>query len=208
MMMYPQTDIQLFDQLCNFPPETLHHPGRGYHHCNNNNNINNNNNNNNNNNLPFNMHYSTFNHQDFPYMHCEQTNLEKKWMKKRKFRPEVPEEIVKQRQLRRNERERARQNRLNDAFDVLRNTIPEFLTPFKRGGKLTQIETLRLARHYISSLKNVLDDKEDEDDVINVKQEIWPHISANKNKRCWGVHFNCIRIIPTSQIYDVKLGFQ
>jgi len=105
--------------------------------------------------------YHCYNYQDFPALF----NMEgsgsgednKTWKKRATRKRNLPQKVVRERQLRRNERERARQNRLNDAFDVLRDTIPTFLTPCKKGQKLTQIETLRLAKHYIASLRDVLE---------------------------------------------------
>ncbi len=78
----------------------------------------------------------------------------------RKARTSISKSIKRQRQLRRNERERERQGRLNSAFDVLRGSIPSFLAPYKHEQKLTQIETLRLAKYYISSLKGMLDEND------------------------------------------------
>lgn len=134
--------------------------------------------------------YHCYNYQDFPaYFNYNNNNTNefnnqggnsvtsvKAWRKggpkqvvvgrKRK----LPEKILRERQLRRNERERARQNRLNDAFDVLRNTIPDFLTPCKTGQKLTQIETLKLARHYIGSMRELLDSGTPIDTVIREQE--------------------------------------
>ena len=107
--------------------------------------------------------YHCYNYQDFPALfnmgECGNSITEagKPWKKRTTRKRNLPQKVVRERQLRRNERERARQNRLNDAFDVLRDTIPTFLTPCKKGQKLTQIETLRLAKHYISSLREVLE---------------------------------------------------
>ncbi len=78
----------------------------------------------------------------------------------RKGRQTVSKSVKRQRQLRRNERERERQGRLNSAFDVLRGSIPSFLAPYKHEQKLTQIETLILAKYYISSLKGMLEESE------------------------------------------------
>ena len=64
--------------------------------------------------------------------------------KETKRERDISPQTKKKRQMRRNERERARQNRINKAFDILRKTIPDYLTPCKSGQKLTQIETLRL----------------------------------------------------------------
>ena len=85
----------------------------------------------------------------------------------RKGRAKVTESVRRQRQLRRNERERERQARLNSAFDVLRGSIPSFLAPYKDEQKLTQIETLRLAKYYIRSLKGMLEECEKEDAVCD-----------------------------------------
>lgn len=96
---------------------------------------------------------------------------------RRKGQAKISETVKRKRQLRRNERERERQARLNNAFDVLRGSIPSFLAPYKEEQKLTQIETLRLAKYYIRSLKGMLEeyeeDKEDDDsaDVDNEKKE-------------------------------------
>ena len=115
--------------------------------------------------------YHCYNYQDFPVyfnntggvvprVSAHQGGNTKAWRAKRVIarKRKLPEKVLRERQLRRNERERARQNRLNDAFDVLRNTIPEFLTPCKTGQKLTQIETLKLAKHYIASMRELLTD--------------------------------------------------
>ena len=113
--------------------------------------------------------YHCYNYQDFPVcfnntggaaVDAPQSGNTKAWRAKRVVarKRKLPEKVLRERQLRRNERERARQNRLNDAFDVLRNTIPEFLTPCKTGQKLTQIETLKLAKHYIGSMRELLTD--------------------------------------------------
>ena len=114
----------------------------------------------------FDLHYTNFNHQDFLlFRGCEEND---KWQQQNsRIKENLPHRVIKERQIRRNERERARQNRLNEAFDVLRNTIPEFLTPYKKGQKLTQIETLRLAKHYIGSLKDILNNDND----ITIKTE-------------------------------------
>ncbi|XP_066929605.1 uncharacterized protein [Clytia hemisphaerica] len=109
--------------------------------------------------------YHCYNYQDFPAFYNTESPFPavptKPWRKRVTKKRKLPEKVLRERQLRRNERERARQNRLNDAFDVLRDTIPEFLTPCKKGQKLTQIETLRLAKHYIGSLRELLDGPSD-----------------------------------------------
>jgi len=79
----------------------------------------------------------------------------------------VPAPVKRYRQLRRNARERERQGRLNSAFDVLRGVIPDYLSGKGPEGKLTQIETLRLATHYIEALSELLDDDETKTMTMN-----------------------------------------
>ena len=100
--------------------------------------------------------YGQLNQQHSYFMEYQQP-VELTTTRSRK-RGSVSKSLKRQRQLRRNERERERQARLNSAFDVLRGSIPAFLAPYKNEQKLTQIETLRLAKYYISSLKGMLDE--------------------------------------------------
>lgn len=58
------------------------------------------------------------------------------------------------RRLESNERERMRMHSLNDAFQALREVIPH--VTMER--KLSKIETLTLAKHYIMALTNVICD--------------------------------------------------
>ena len=76
----------------------------------------------------------------------------------RKQKVTIPPNVKRYRQLRRNARERERQGRLNSAFDVLRGVIPDYLSGKGPERKLTQIETLRLATHYIMALGEMLED--------------------------------------------------
>ena len=54
------------------------------------------------------------------------------------------------------ERERKRQQRLKEAFDVLRTVIPDNFSGIEPGDRLTRIQTLRLAKKYIASLRQLL----------------------------------------------------
>ena len=90
---------------------------------------------------------------------AKKTNVKKTLPKERKReRRVIPATVKRNRQLRRNARERERQSRLNNAFDVLRGVIPDYLTGKGPERKLTQIETLRLAQHYIMALTELLQD--------------------------------------------------
>ena len=54
------------------------------------------------------------------------------------------------------ERERKRQQRLKEAFEVLRTVIPDYFSGIEPGERLTTIKTLRLAKKYIASLHQLL----------------------------------------------------
>lgn len=54
-----------------------------------------------------------------------------------------------------NARERVRMNDMNEAFDLLRNLIPNY----PAGRKLSKIDTLRLAKAYIKDLAELLQDE-------------------------------------------------
>lgn len=101
--------------------------------------------------------------QCFPWIFREQAPKKSEESRKhvgRRPKVTVPASVKRYRQLRRNARERERQGRLNSAFDVLRSVIPDYLSGKGPEGKLTQIETLRLATHYIGALSEMLDDED------------------------------------------------
>ena len=54
------------------------------------------------------------------------------------------------------ERENRRQQRLREAFDVLRTVIPDYFSERESGDRLTRIKTLRLATKYIALLRHLL----------------------------------------------------
>lgn len=117
--------------------------------------------------LPLNVQVQDYNllHSQLFYQDCQRP-IQLTTTVSRKGQSKVSETIKRQRQLRRNERERERQARLNSAFDVLRGSIPSFLAPYKEDQKLTQIETLRLAKYYIRSLKGMLEECEKDSDPV------------------------------------------
>jgi len=55
------------------------------------------------------------------------------------------------------ERERKRQMRLKEAFNVLRSVIPDFFSKREPGDRLSRIQTLRVAKKYIASLYELLE---------------------------------------------------
>lgn len=98
----------------------------------------------------------------FPWSLFEDSQSEKEQdipKSARRNKVTVSQTVRRHRQLRRNARERERQGRLNSAFDVLRGVIPDYLSGKGPERKLTQIETLRLATHYILALSEMLEEE-------------------------------------------------
>ena len=75
----------------------------------------------------------------------------KRGPKKKKMTKERVEKL-KQRRLKANTRERSRMHGLNEALDELRKYVP----CYSKTQKLSKIETLRLARNYISAMSEIL----------------------------------------------------
>ena len=71
-----------------------------------------------------------------------------------------PPPLSKYRRRTANSRERNRMREINDAFDVLRQAIPDYQETGE-GSKMTKITTLRLALNYISALRGMLGYEED-----------------------------------------------
>lgn len=72
--------------------------------------------------------------------------------KKVKGSPKVTPDVMKKRRLAANARERRRMNNLNDAYEKLRDVLPNF-GPDK---KLSKFETLQMAQTYMNELKEIL----------------------------------------------------
>lgn len=77
-------------------------------------------------------------------------------MRKRKRSNEVPTVVLKQRRLAANARERRRMDSLNIAFNRLREVLP---AAFHDDGerKLSKMETLQMAQHYIDILIKIVE---------------------------------------------------
>ncbi|KAJ7386439.1 hypothetical protein OS493_008567 [Desmophyllum pertusum] len=54
-------------------------------------------------------------------------------------------------------RERGRQRRIREAFNVLRTVIPDYLSEREPGDRLSRIQTLRMAKNYIVMLYEMLE---------------------------------------------------
>lgn len=66
-------------------------------------------------------------------------------------------EKVNKRRVNNTNRERVRQKRIREAFDVLRSVIPDYFSQREPGDRLSRIKTLRLAKKYIDMLRDLLE---------------------------------------------------
>ncbi|XP_068153064.1 helix-loop-helix protein delilah [Drosophila tropicalis] len=88
--------------------------------------------------------------------------------KKAKTKAKAPP-LSKYRRKTANARERSRMKEINQAFETLRNSVPQAITgedPTSANEKLTKITTLRMAMKYINMLNECLEDPSYENDFI------------------------------------------
>ncbi|EDW84125.1 uncharacterized protein Dwil_GK13968 [Drosophila willistoni] len=88
--------------------------------------------------------------------------------KKSKTKAKAPP-LSKYRRKTANARERSRMKEINQAFETLRNSVPQAITgedPTSANEKLTKITTLRMAMKYINMLNECLEDPSYENDFI------------------------------------------
>lgn len=84
-----------------------------------------------------------------------------------------PAPLSKYRRKTANARERSRMREINQAFETLRNAVPQmYSTHSGSNEKLTKITTLRLAMKYISSLSAVLSGSEVTHDLLSDCSEL------------------------------------
>ena len=87
-----------------------------------------------------------------------QTTGRKKGGRKKNLRPPSPT-ILKLRREAANARERKRMNGLNDAFERLREVVPNMTAE----QKMSKIETLRMAQAYIKTLAGIMDSEQEQE---------------------------------------------
>ena len=97
------------------------------------------------------------NHSTFPVTRSDQ-ETEKQMSTHSRTKPLMFEKSqVKRRTATNTHRERVRQKRIREAFDVLRSVIPDYFSQREPGDKLTRIKTLRIAKKYIVMLHELLE---------------------------------------------------
>lgn len=92
--------------------------------------------------------YTSYDQQQLPMSSSPKPSTSKKT----KGMPKVTPDVMKKRRLAANARERRRMNNLNDAYEKLRDVLPNF-GPDK---KLSKFETLQMAQTYMNELKEIL----------------------------------------------------
>ena len=98
---------------------------------------------------------SYFSGTQSPFSPAQSGNPRKKGGRKKNLRPPSPS-ILKLRREAANARERKRMNGLNDAFERLRDVVPNMTTE----QKMSKIETLRMAQAYIKNLANLVENED------------------------------------------------
>lgn len=81
----------------------------------------------------------------------------------------------KLRRIKANARERSRMHGLNEALEILRETMPDF----NLSQKLSKIETLRLAYNYIGALSDLLNEDLQPDDNKSLAEKLCAGLSQN-----------------------------
>ena len=100
--------------------------------------------------------------------------------RKKSLRPPSPS-VLKHRREAANARERKRMNGLNDAFERLREVVPNLTTE----QKMSKIETLHMAQTYIKALAGMIEREEmkvggTEEDFADIKEEYDSHSPPNR----------------------------
>ena len=100
--------------------------------------------------------------------------------RKKSTRPPSPT-VLKKRRVAANARERRRMNGLNDAFERLREVIPNLGSDHK----LSKYETLQMAQTYIGALANLIDRSGDEDNEEDSVSGVESPESGMGNPSCY-----------------------
>ncbi len=103
---------------------------------------------------------------------------------------------LKQRRVKANTRERSRMHGLNEALDVLRKYVP----CYSKTQKLSKIETLRLARNYISVLSTILKEGRRPDNVTFAKA-----LSKGMSQNTMNLVAGCLQLNPRCLMPESQL---
>ncbi len=103
---------------------------------------------------------------------------------------------LKVRRVKANARERSRMHGLNDALDVLRKHVP----CYSKTQKLSKIETLRLARNYISALGDILKQGQKPDGITFAKA-----LSKGLSQNTMNMVAGCLQLNPRTLMPDNQL---
>lgn len=101
------------------------------------------------------------------------------------------------RRMKANTRERNRMHGLNDALDLLREHVP----CYSKTQKLSKIETLRLARNYISALADILKTGQKPDSISFAKS-----LSKGLSQNTMNLVAGCLQLNPRTLLPDSSFG--
>ena len=103
---------------------------------------------------------------------------------------------LKVRRVKANARERSRMHGLNDALDILRKHVP----CYSKTQKLSKIETLRLARNYISVLADILKSGCKPDSITFAKA-----LSDGLSQNTMNLVAGCLQLNPRTLIPESQM---
>lgn len=101
------------------------------------------------------------------------------------------------RRMKANTRERNRMHGLNDALDLLREHVP----CYSKTQKLSKIETLRLARNYISALADILKTGQKPDSISFAKS-----LSKGLSQNTMNLVAGCLQLNPRTLLPESSFG--
>ena len=101
------------------------------------------------------------------------------------------------RRMKANTRERNRMHGLNDALDILREHVP----CYSKTQKLSKIETLRLARNYISALADILKTGQKPDSISFAKS-----LSKGLSQNTMNLVAGCLQLNPRTLLPESAFG--
>ncbi|XP_071156865.1 neurogenic differentiation factor 6-A-like [Mytilus edulis] len=101
------------------------------------------------------------------------------------------------RRMKANTRERNRMHGLNDALDILREHVP----CYSKTQKLSKIETLRLARNYISALAEILKTGQKPDSISFAKS-----LSKGLSQNTMNLVAGCLQLNPRTLLPESAFG--
>ena len=120
-------------------------------------------------------------HQDFQHYDSEEDKckpkITTKWQRKRAYEMTLPLHVRQKRRLAANARERKRMTSLNQAFEKLREILPQH----HRDRPLSKMEALQMAQSYIKELSWTLESPQNSTEGFFASQQEFITATTNNN---------------------------